>query len=139
MKEQIIKAIVVDFREHDMKEPTYGLRDIKNNLSTLQGIVGGNIEIPYISKELYEKGIDMIINEEGKLINLKTSMFVIDKETNQILDSIKGNVIFTSHDDEGNTISLNAEQIGFLTTLLDDNIVIFADGVEEGVAFTINA
>ena len=139
MKEQIIKAIIIDFREHDMEEPTFSVREIKNSLATLQGIVGGNIEIPCISEELYKRGIDVIINEEGKLINLKTSMFIVDKETNEILDAIKGNVIFTSHDDNGNTTSLNEEQIEFLSNLLENSIVIFSDGEESGIAYTINA
>lgn len=139
MKQDIIQTIIVDFREHDMQEPTFGKREIKNSLECLQGIVGGLIEIPYLSTELAEKGIDMIINEEGKLIDLKTSFLILDKENGKVLDDIRGNVIFTSHDEEGNTTSLNEEQIEYLSNHLEKNIVFFNSESESGVAFVIYA
>ena len=86
-------------------------RDIDNTLESLQDIVGGYIEIPFISEKLYENGIDLIINEEGKLIEgLKTEIIIVRNETDDILDVIKGNCIFASHDEYGNTIGLNKEQ-----------------------------
>ena len=43
-------------------------KDIKNTLEELQKIVGGYIEIPFLSKKFFEHGIDIIINEEGIFI-----------------------------------------------------------------------
>lgn len=139
MKEDVIKVIVVDFREHGMKEPSYGVREIKNSLECLQGIVGGLIEIPPISSELNKRNIDMVINEEGKLLGLKTSALLIEKETEEVLDVIKGNIIFTSHDEEGNTISLNEEQIKYLEGYLSENFVFFRDVDDVGVAYLIHS
>lgn len=87
-------------------------KEINNTLEELQKIVGGYIEILYLSKVFAENEIDMIINEEGKFIEeLKPEIAVIDKGNKQMLDVVYGNCIFVSHDEEGNTTSLNTEQI----------------------------
>lgn len=86
-------------------------RDIDNTLESLQKIVGGYIEIPFISEKFCENGIDMIINEEGKFIEgLKTEIAIVKNGTDNILDIIKGNCIFASHDENGNTVELSKEQ-----------------------------
>lgn len=86
-------------------------KEIKNTLEELQKIVGGYIEIPFLSKTFFEREIDVIINEEGKFIEgLKPEIAVIKNGTNQILDLVMGNCIFASHDEEGNTTELNEEQ-----------------------------
>ena len=87
-------------------------KEINNTLEELQKIVGGYIEIPYLSKVFTKNEIDVIINEEGKFIEeLKPEIAIIDGENEQLLDTVYGNCIFASHDKEGNTTSLNAEQI----------------------------
>lgn len=87
-------------------------KEIKNTLEELQKIVGGYIEIPFLSKTFFEHGVDVIINEEGKFIEgLKPEIAVIKNGTNQVLDLVMGNCIFASHDEEGNTTELNDKQI----------------------------
>lgn len=86
-------------------------KEIENTLEALQEIVGGWIEIPFISEKLYEEGIDIIINEEGKLIGLEPQIAIVQKGKNKVLDLVMGNCIFASHDEEGNTIGLNDRQI----------------------------
>ena len=87
-------------------------KEINGELEELQKIVGGYIEIPYLSKVFNENEIDIIINEEGKFIDgLNKEIAVIDKETNEILDIVYGNCIFASHDEEGNTTGLSTEQM----------------------------
>ena len=87
-------------------------KDIGNTLEALQEIVGGYIEIPFLSQVFFENDIDIIINEEGKFIDgLNKEIAVIDKETNEILDIVYGNCIFASHDEEGNTTGLSTEQM----------------------------
>lgn len=99
-----IKVVILSNGELQVKE-------IDNTLEELQKIVGGYIEIPLISKVLKQHNIDTIINEEGKYIDgLQPQIAVIDSN-NRILDVIYGSCIFASHDIEGNTISLNDEQI----------------------------
>lgn len=88
------------------------IQEITNELEDLQKIVGGYIEIPYLSKVFNENEIDIIINEEGKFIDgLSPEIAVISGETEAILDIVYGNCIFASHDTEGNTIELNEKQI----------------------------
>lgn len=100
-------------------------REIKNTLEDLQEIVGGYIEIPYLSRDFNENKIDIIINEEGKFIEgLEPSIAIIQKETNSILDIIYGNCIFASHDQEGNTIELNEEQKQIVKEKLKTDIVL---------------
>jgi hypothetical protein len=86
-------------------------REINNTLEELQEIVGGYIEIPYLSDVFAENEIDVIINEEGKFIDgLKPEIAVVYEETGRVLDVVYGNCIFASHDDEGNTTALTEEQ-----------------------------
>ena len=90
-------------------------KEINNSLEDLQKIVGGYIEIPFLSKVFYENVIDMIINEEGKFIEgLKPEIAIVGKETNALFDIVYGNCIFASHDESGETIGLNDEQINII-------------------------
>jgi hypothetical protein len=87
-------------------------QDIRTGLEELQKIVGGYIEIPFLSRVFRDHAIDMIINEEGKFIEgLKAEIAIVDEEHGNILDIVYGNCIFASHDDEGETIGLNEGQI----------------------------
>lgn len=86
-------------------------REIDNTLETLQRIVGGYIEIPYLSERFADEGIDVVINEEGKIIGLEPQIVLFNKRNNRLLDIVVGNCVFVSHDEEGNTIGLNQKQI----------------------------
>lgn len=95
-------------------------KDIDNTLEALQQIVGGYIEIPYLSETLAENGIDVIINDEGKFIEgLKPEIAIIKDGTNEVLDVVMGNCIFASHDDEGETTALTDEQIAVVQNELE--------------------
>ena len=87
-------------------------QDIGTGLEELQKIVGGYIEIPFLSKVFRDNAIDMIINEEGKFIEgMKAEIAIVNEEQGNILDIVYGNCIFASHDDEGNTIGLTEGQV----------------------------
>ena len=105
-------------------------REIKNTLEALQEIVEGYIEIPFLSLEFNRHGIDVIINEEGKLIEgMRPEIAIMDKETEKLLDVVHGNCIFASHDDEGETIGLTEEQIAIVVNALQMGAVLgTADG-----------
>jgi hypothetical protein len=112
-------------------------REIKNTLEDLQEIVGGYIEIPYLSDVFNENGIDIVINEEGKFIDgLKAEIAVIDGETKQILDVVFGNCIFVSHDEEGETTELTEEQMKVVMRELRMDVVL---SYENGNTFTTKA
>ena len=101
-------------------------REIDNGLGMLQKIVGGYIEIPFLSPTFNENKIDVIINEEGKFIEgLEPEIAIVSKETNAILDIVYGNCIFASHDMEGNTIELNEEQQKIVKDKLKYDIVLY--------------
>lgn len=101
-------------------------REIKNTLEELQGIVGGYIEIPFLSPIFNDNKINIVINEEGKFIEgLEPEIAVIKRESNNILDIVYGNCVFVSHDHEGNTIELNEEQKQIVKSALKSDIVLY--------------
>lgn len=79
------------------------------SLDFLQSQVGGYIEITYIDY-LEENGIDVFCNEEGKLLGLLHSAYLLDNN-DTIYDVIAGNMVFCSHDEDGESIGLTDEQI----------------------------
>ena len=96
------------------------VQEIGTELEDLQKIVGGYIEIPFLSKKFNDNGIDTIINEEGKLIEgLKPEIAIVNEKQGNILDIVYGNCIFASHDEEGNTIALTEEQIEIVNNELE--------------------
>lgn len=100
-------------------------KNIKNTLEALQEVVGGYIEIPFISQKFLEYEIDIIINEEGKFIDgLKPEIAIIKSGTNQILDLVYGNCIFASHDEVGNTTELNEKQIDIIKEELKTEVML---------------
>lgn len=108
-------------------------REIENTLKELQDIVGGYIEIPYLGEQFMNNNIDVIINEEGKLIDgLNKEIAIVNKETESVADVIYGNCIFASHDEEGETIGLNDEQIEVVKNILN-NITCLIDANENKI------
>ena len=100
-------------------------KEIENTLEELQKIVGGYIEIPFLSRVFNENKINIIINEEGKFIEgLEPEIAIIKRETNSILDIVYGNCLFASHDREGNTIELNEEQKQIVKEELKTDILL---------------
>lgn len=95
-------------------------QEIGNDLADLQKIVGGYIEIPFLSHKFRGNGIDTIINEEGKLIEgLKPEIAIVNEEKGVILDIVYGNCIFASHDEKGETIGLTEKQMQIVTEELE--------------------
>lgn len=102
-------------------------KEIGTKLEDLQKIVGGYIEIPYLGDKFRDNGIDVIINEEGKLIEgLKAEIAIVDKKRGNILDIVYGNCIFASHDEEGETIGLTEDQVQIVTEELETVIELMS-------------
>lgn len=98
------------------------------SLEYLQSQVGGFIELVNWFEDLNNLGIDMWINEEGKLIeNLKTTFIVVDNN-GEVVDAIFGDVVFTSTDMEGNTIGLNDIQIQKIKKILGQQVGVTSNG-----------
>lgn len=107
-------------------------KEIENTLENLQKIVGGYIEIPFLGGIFNKYKINPIINEEGKFTDgLKPEIALIDSNTKKVLDIIYGNCIFVSHDEVGETISLNDEQIKVVMEELKMDVTLaYQDGKE---------
>lgn len=99
-------------------------KEIENTLESLQEIVGGWIEIPFLSRRFADEGIDVIINEEGKLIGLEPQIAVLQRGTFELVDLVAGNCIFASHDEYGDTIGLTDKQIKVIKEELREELII---------------
>lgn len=100
-------------------------KEITNELEDLQKIVGGYIEIPFLTETFTKNGIDVIINEEGKFIgDLRPEILIADKETKQMVDVVMGNCIFASHDEEGETTALTEEQYDIIMRELQTSALL---------------
>lgn len=91
-------------------------KDIKGDLRSLQKEVGGLLTLANYYEELVENRIDIFANDEGLLkSDPKTTLIITDKENRmKVLTALVGNLIFVSHDDEGNTLGLTDEQVDFI-------------------------
>lgn len=94
----------------------YEEREIDNNLKTLQDIVGGYIEYVDISQD----GLQMIVNEEGKLMDLEYNLgaTLLYNTTHLYNDMILGNAIIVNTDDEGENKSITKEDIDTVKELI---------------------
>ena len=95
--------VVIRRQNEDFK-----IEEVDNlNLEYLQSKVGGYIELVSWYNQLSDLNIDMWINEEGKFIQGLLPTFIVVDSKDEIKDIIMGDVVFTSSDNEGNTIGLN--------------------------------
>lgn len=89
----------------------------------LRDFVGGSIE--HVG---FKKDIDIWLNEEGKLIGLEPNVVLMRE--GQLLDVLVGDLIVTSSNLEGDTISLTDEQIEYFNTkILEDKSLISRYGI----------
>lgn len=98
-------------------------------------LVGGYIEVMSYVAEFRERGISLVINEEGKIINLEPSMVFLNK--GNIVDMVMGNVVFVKVDEEGNTIPLNDEDVVFVEKYINSNRVILSSGDDTRLAVVL--
>lgn len=103
----------------------FEIMDGPNKLHALQDHVGGYIEIPHIVPQFNELGIDMVINDEGKLLGLEPTLAIL--KGSQVVEVICGPILFVSHDEEGNTVSLNDNQTEYLMSTVFNPRVIGLD------------
>lgn len=109
-------------------------REIENTLEELQKLVGGYIEVPYLGKIFRENGIDVIVNEEGKFVEgLRPEIVVLDEKTKQTIDVVYGNCVFTTHDEEGNTVQLSQEQAEIVMEELRMDVMLRFPNKDEAV------
>lgn len=77
----------------------------------INNMVGGYFEL--VPNTYFDsKGIDVWCNEEGKLLGLKPCVAL--QCDNKIFDVVMGNIVFTRHDGEGETISLTEDDVSYI-------------------------
>ena len=81
---------------------------VENDLEPLHEIVGGYIEC---LSPFSDMDVDLVCNEEGKLLGLRANRALRDKESKAQYDLLVGTFFLVSFDDEGNFKSLTDEQI----------------------------
>jgi len=90
----------------------------------MQEAVGGRIERVYLCQELEDMDIDAYVNEEGKILDLRPSAVVYDRDKvytdGGLLDVIAGPILFVGHDGEGGTVGLNPEQSEWIANNLTE-------------------
>ena len=93
-----------------------GVKDIKGDLRSLQTEVGGLITLANYYEELEDQGIDIFADDEGllKADPITTLLITEKKNPMKVLTALVGNLIFVSHDDEGNTLGLTDAQVVFI-------------------------
>lgn len=98
--------------------------DSTKSYEFLRDTVEGIISMPYLSEHFAENGIDIVINDEGKLIDgMRKEIALIDNEYN-VLDVIFGNVVFVSCDECGETIGLTDDQINIVFEALQNSAML---------------
>ena len=92
-------------RLNDAGMPCKGyIGEIENSLEAKQKYVKGLIQVVSLNSQ-----IDIICNDEGKLIGLEPNRAFMDGE--DILDIFVGNILACRHDIEGNFTSIREEDI----------------------------
>ena len=93
-----------------------GVKNIKGDLKSLQTEVGGLLTLANYYEELEKQGVDIFADDEGllKADPITTLLITEKKNPMKVLTYLVGNLIFVSHDDEGNTLGLTDEQIEFI-------------------------
>ena len=99
----------------------YEEKEINNNLKTLQDIVGGYIEYSSLSQD----GIDMILNEEGKIMDLDYNLkaTLLYRATHLYADDyIVGDVVIVGTNNQGENRSLKDIEISVVKRIIEDEL-----------------
>ena len=88
----------------------------KLELNDMQDMVGGLIECLHVGN-----GVDMWLNDCGKIWDMPINVLLgVEEPERQIIDSIHGDIFFASGTDEGETVGLTDEQVGYVMRKFDD-------------------
>lgn len=98
------------------------LVDIDNTLEAKQKYVGGLIQV------LCVNDIDIICNDEGKLMGLPVNRVLLD-EKNNILDIFVGNILCCRHNDDGEFTDISPDDIETIERMLKPCMLIQGLGV----------
>ncbi|MED4262009.1 DUF3846 domain-containing protein [Priestia aryabhattai] len=97
-------------------------KKVSDTLSLLQDHVGGYVDCVHF------EGIDIWCHDEGMLLGLEPSLIIKNDPSPRLTQRdimLAGPIIMTSHDDEGETVSLNLKAID---TLLQIRQITYGSG-----------
>lgn len=94
----------------------------------MKDIVDGYIEYVYLPT-FSKKNIDIIVNEEGKLIGLDTNLVVLDEDYNCI-ETLQGNLLFVNYIGNGENDGLTEEQIDYIKFVFENSGFAINDNLE---------
>ena len=83
--------------------------EIQNTLEAKQACVGGYIEVISI-----DGVIDLICNEEGKILHLPVNRALID-DNDEVLDVIVGDILVVRNNDEGDFVDVHENDLEIIT------------------------
>ena len=114
-------AEVMDMKKYLVLESWGGFKvvdgdDYESTYKVLSQNVDGCIECVSWIKPFAERGIDLWINDEGKLLDLEPSLVVKDK--GEFVELLCGNIVFARNNEYGDTLPLNDEDIEFIKSAL---------------------
>lgn len=110
MKKYLVLQTDGDFKEvHE--------EDYKSTYALLRDNVEGSIEHISWIKAFDERGIDLWINDEGKLIDLDPTVALFDD--GNIVEVLNGNIVFSRYDSDGKTLPLTDEDITFIKNYMN--------------------
>ena len=113
------------------------VKDIKGDLKSLQTEVGGLITLANYYEELENHGVDIFADDEG-LLKARSENHAHhhrQEKPYEGADSLVGNLIFVSHDDEGNTLGLTGAQVAFIKAHLKQ-LCYFTQSGKMNMAYT---
>ena len=124
MKAILIQKISEKPVAHGNTYIEYGLTEISvDGLQDMQKAVDGTLECWDYLRRLYENGIVLYCNDEGKINNLTPSVIVVNSE-GETVEMIYGNVLLVGYDfEEDHSVSLTDEQIKIIGEVFQEAII----------------
>jgi hypothetical protein len=109
MKKYLVLTVDGMFKELDEEcyESTYEL---------LRDNVDGVIEHVSWITPFAKQGIDLWVNDEGKLLGLDISLGI--RQNDNLIEVLNGNIVFARNNKEGETLPLDDEDISFIKKTL---------------------
>ena len=105
MAENAIRAYMMRLGKDDLPCQGY-IGEIENTLRAKQRYVGGTIQVIRLTPE-----IDVVLNDDGKLLGYPVNRLWRDTNTNEPLDFLVGNILCCRHNDEGEFTDIQVEDI----------------------------
>ncbi len=124
MKAILIQKISEKPVAHGNTYIEYGLTEINvDGLQDMQKAVDGTLECWDYLRRLYDNGIVLYCNDEGKIQGLTPSVIVVNSE-GETVEMICGNVLLVGYDfEEDHSVSLTDEQIKIIGEVFQEAII----------------